>query len=295
MILVAGSANLDFVVRAPHIPAAGQTILGSAFMTYPGGKGANQAIACARAGAETAMLLALGNDVHAVPIEASLRSAGVRMHIVRVEDRTTGTAFICVADDAQNAITVAPGANYSLDARHLPSLDGVTHLLMQLEIPLRTVIAYATAAKSRGVKVVLNAAPAQSLPAELLSLLDVLIVNEGELAEIAGCGDDIEQGLQRLAVPCVVVTLGERGCLARSDGEWLAQKGFSVAAVDTTAAGDTFCGVLTAGLDRGIALSEALRNACAAGALACTKAGAQSSIPSAEEVRTFLSGAPSDA
>ena len=291
MILVAGSANLDFVVRAPHIPAAGETVMGSAFMTYAGGKGANQAIACAKAGgAETAMLLALGNDMHSAPIEASLRTAGVRMHIVRIGDRATGTAFICVADDAQNAITVAPGANYSLDAQHLPPLDGVTHLLMQLEIPLQTVVAYATAAKSRGVKVVLNAAPAQSLPAELLALLDVLIVNEGELAAITGCGVDVEQGLRRLAVPCVVVTLGERGCLARHDGRWISQKGFSVEAVDTTAAGDTFCGVLTAGLDKGIELPEALRNACAAGALACTKAGAQSSIPSSEQVQALLEG-----
>lgn len=289
MILVAGSANLDFVVRAPHIPAAGETVLGSSFMTYPGGKGANQAIACARSGnAETTMLLALGDDAYGAPIEVSLRSAGVRVHIVRVADRATGTAFICVSDDAQNAITVTPGANYSLDASHLPPLDGVTHLLLQLEIPLQAVVAYASAAKMRGVKVVLNAAPAQALPAELLSLLDVLIVNEGELAAITGCGEDLELGLQRISVPCVIVTLGERGCLARAAGKFISQAGFLVEPIDTTAAGDTFCGVLTAALDQGMDIETALRNASAAGALACTKAGAQSSIPTSAELRDFL-------
>ena len=113
MILVAGSANLDFVVRTPHIPAPGETVLGGEFRTYPGGKGANQAVACALAGAaETKMLLALGEDAFAAPIEQSLRRAGVRAHVVRASNVSTGTAFICVADDAQNAITVAPGANY---------------------------------------------------------------------------------------------------------------------------------------------------------------------------------------
>src|SRR5260221_3492132 len=150
MILVAGSANLDFVVRAPRIPAPGETVLGRDFQTFPGGKGANQAIASARAGAApTAMLLALGNDTFAAPLEASLKAAGVRVHIVRSEDEPTGTAFICVADDAQNAITVAPGANNVLRDFHLPPLDGFTHLLLQLETPLATVKAYALAAPAR--------------------------------------------------------------------------------------------------------------------------------------------------
>ena len=170
MILVAGSANLDFVVRAPHIPAPGETVLGREFKTYPGGKGANQAVACARAGgAPTHMLLALGDDLYARPLEESLNAANVKLHIVRDAAQATGTAFICVSDDAENAITVAPGANAALQAHHLPTLDGVSHLLMQLETPMETVTAYAKAARAKGVRVVLNAAPAQSLPARLPS------------------------------------------------------------------------------------------------------------------------------
>ena len=179
MILVAGSANLDFVVRAKHIPAPGETVLGFDFKNFSGGKGANQAIACARAGgAVTQMLLALGYDAFAQPLEASLNAAHVYMHIKRVADKPTGTAFICVSDDGENAITVAPGANNALAPEDLPSLDGCSHLLMQLETPLATVTAYAQAAQARGVKVVLNAAPAQALPTELLALIDILIVTK---------------------------------------------------------------------------------------------------------------------
>ena len=290
MILVAGSANLDFVVQAPHIPAPGETVLGRAFKTYPGGKGANQAIACARAGnAQTQMLLALGNDPFAEPIEESLREAGVHMHVVRVADQPTGTAFICVSDDAENAITVAPSANNALLAEHLPSLAGCSHLLLQLETPLETVIAYARAARKQGVKVVLNAAPARALPGELLSLLDILVVNKGELATVSAHQGSIEQCMQRIDVPCIVVTLGDRGCCARVNGELIMQDAFAVVPLDTTAAGDTFCGVLVAALDRGASLPDALRMANAAGALACTRLGAQSSIPTHAELQDFLS------
>ena len=289
MILVAGSANLDFVVQASHIPAPGETVLGRDFKTFPGGKGANQAIACARAGGvATEMVLALGNDAFAEPIMASLQQAGVRTHVVRLGDQPTGTAFICVADDGENAITVAPGANTGLRAAHLPSLDGCTHLLLQLETPIDTVIAYARAARSKGVKVVLNAAPAQTLPSELLSLLDVLIVNEGELAVVAGFQGRMDQCMKRIGVPCVVVTLGERGCCARVEREMILQEGFAVTPLDTTAAGDTFCGVLVASLGSGLGIPEALRRANAAGALACTRLGAQSSIPTHAELQDFL-------
>jgi ribokinase len=289
MILVAGSANLDFVIRAPRIPAPGETVLGHAFNTYPGGKGANQAVACARAGgAATSMLLALGRDSFAATIEESLRGAGVGLHVVRIAGQPTGAAFICVSDRAENAITVASGANHALGPAHLPALDGCTHLLLQLEIPLDTVTAYAAAARAAGVTVVLNAAPAQALPRELLSLLDILIVNEGELAAVSGVADSIERGLRSLDVPCVIVTLGERGCCARRGTELLTQPGFAVAAVDTTAAGDTFCGVVVAALSRSADIAAALRTAGAAAALACTRAGAQSSIPTAAEVQAFM-------
>ncbi len=289
MILVAGSANLDFVVRADHIPAPGETVLGREFKTFPGGKGANQAVACARAGgADTAMLLALGDDAFAAPLEASLKNAGVHLHIHRSSTLPTGTAFICVSDDAENAITVAPGANNALTAKDLPELSGVSHLVMQLETPLATVAAYARAAKSRGVKVVLNAAPALVLPDELLANLDVLIVNEGELAIVAQHSGDIESSLTRLKVPCVVVTLGSQGSLAREQGLVIRQAAFPITPVDTTGAGDTFVGSFVAALSCGAPLQVALRQASAASALACLTAGAQSSIPTQTQVQTFL-------
>jgi ribokinase len=293
MILVAGSANLDFVVRAEHIPAPGETVLGFDFKTFPGGKGANQAIACARAGgAATEMLLALGDDAFAQPLEASLKAAHVRLHIKRVAGEPTGTAFICVSDDAENAITVAPGANHALTAADLPPLAGVSHLLMQLETPLVTVAAYAQAARAQGVKVVLNAAPAQPLPADLLALIDILIVNEGELAAISNNRGSVEQNLARVLVPCVIVTLGGEGAVARVDDKLIRQAAYPVKPVDTTAAGDTFCGVLVAALSQGQTVAQAMRQACAAGALACTKPGAQTSIPTPSELATFLKDQP---
>ncbi len=289
-VLVAGSANLDFVVRASHVPAPGETVLGRGFSTFPGGKGANQAVACARAGgADTRMLLALGQDDFATPIEASLRDAGVVLHVVRDAALPTGTAFICLSDDAENAITVAPGANMALRGEHLPALDGIGWLLLQLETPLETVIAYARSARAAGIKVALNAAPAQSLPDELLSLLDMLIVNEGELAVVAGNPPDLATGLARVDVPCVIVTLGARGCLARVDGQILLQPAFAIEPLDTTAAGDTFCGALVASLARNTRLQDALLMASAASALTCTRLGAQASIPTRTEVDALLS------
>lgn len=284
MILVAGSANLDFVVRAGHIPAPGETVLGSDFQTFPGGKGANQAVACSRAGGvPTAMLLALGNDAFAQPLLDSLTQAGVHLHTVRAA-QPTGVAFICVSGDGENAITVAPGANHALQAAHLPNLQGITHLLMQLETPLATVQAYAQAAKAHGVTVVLNAAPAQALPAALLSLVDILIVNEGELAALTSSQAKLEDQLAQLQVPCVVVTLGGEGCLATADGQLMRQGAFTVNVIDTTAAGDTFCGALVAALCQNADMPTALRTASAAAALACTALGAQTSIPAAAQV-----------
>lgn len=287
-VLVAGSANLDFVVRAAHVPAPGETVLGYDFATYPGGKGANQAVACARAGgAPTQLLAAFGDDGHGAAIEASLRDAGVRLHALRVRG-ATGTAFICVSDAGENAITVAPGANAALRPEHLPALDGVSHLLLQLETPLPAVTAWAQAARAAGVQVILNAAPAQRLPEALLATVDVLVVNEGELAALTGIDGDLDAALDRLRVPNVIVTLGARGCCARLNGRRWRQDAFAVVAVDTTAAGDTFCGTLAAALAAGEDGAAALRRASAASALACTRAGAQTSVPSRAEVDALL-------
>lgn len=293
-VLVAGSANLDFVVRASHVPAPGETVLGHGFATYPGGKGANQAVASARAGgAATRFVAAVGDDACARTIEASLASAGVAFTPVRVADVATGTAFICVADTAENAITVAPGANARLAPGHLPPLVGVRHLLMQLETPLDTVLHFARAARAAGVVVMLNAAPAQTLSAELLGAIDVLIVNEGELDRIAGGHGTVAERMERVGVPTVVTTLGARGACARTSDGWLVQPAWPVDAIDTTAAGDTFCGVLVAARAGGASMPAAMRAACAAAALACTRVGAQTSVPTRDEVER-LAASPTD-
>jgi ribokinase len=292
MILVAGSANLDFVVRAGHIPAPGETVLSRDFQTFPGGKGANQAVACARAGdAATALLASLGDDDFAKPLLASLSQAGVHLHTQRSK-QPTGTAFICVSDNGENAIAVAPGANEDLLPAHWPSHLHISHLLMQLETPLPTVLAYAQAARAQGAKVVLNAAPAQTLPSELLRLVNVLIVNEGELASLAGDQGDVLAQLERLAkqyrLADVIVTLGSQGCLALHNGHLLKQSAYNIDVVDTTGAGDTFCGALVAALARNVPMQQCLQEASAASALACTKMGAQSSVPSRAEVLQLM-------
>jgi ribokinase len=289
VILVAGSANVDFVVRANHIPRPGETVLGQSFQTFAGGKGANQAVACSRAGgASTQLLAALGADAHASVIEASVKAAKVELLPVRVANVATGAAFICVSDDGENAITVAPGANAYLLPHHLPDLKEISHLLLQLETPLDTIIAFVQAAKKQGVQIVLNAAPAQALPDELLRMVDILIVNEGELMALANETRSVELALEKLPCQSVVVTLGSKGCLARHKGTLYQQAAFPIKALDTTAAGDTFCGVLVAQLSQGPDWPVALRVANAASALTCLTLGAQSSIPTALEVAQFL-------
>lgn len=293
MILVAGSANLDFVVRAPHIPGPGETVLGNSYHQYPGGKGANQAVACARAGGlPTAFVGAFGDDNLAPPILASLHAAQVKVHAIRCQNAATGTAFICVSDDGENAITVVPGANAALEAQHLPSLDDVGCLLLQLETPLPTLLAFAHRARQRGVLVVLNAAPALLAARELLPVIDVLVVNEGELAMMSQKPGSIADQMQALAVPTVVTTLGARGCIARTEQGFVAQPSFPVAVIDTTAAGDTFCGALVAELVRSSSMQQALATAAAAGALACTAVGAQTSIPHRNDVLALRDRSP---
>ena len=290
-VLIAGSANADFVVRAGRIPAAGETVLGGDLAIFPGGKGANQAVAAARAGGvATRMLVALGDDDNGHMVAASLASAGVDL-VIRRSSRSTGAALITVSDAAENAITVSPGANADLGPDDLPDLAGIAWLVMQLETPIDTVAAFARAARDRGIKVMLNAAPARPLPAALIEAVDVLVVNEDELGMLVGAEGSIAERLARTGVATTVVTLGGRGACARVGGDHVLQPAFVVMPVDTTAAGDTFCGVLAGGLADGLDLPDALVRAAAAAALVTTRPGAQSSIPPRAEVDAFLNTA----
>lgn len=288
-VLVAGSANLDFLTRVPHLPAPGETVLGPEYVTAPGGKGANQAVACARAGGAVAFLGALGPDPFAASLLASLRQSGVHDWTVRVPV-PTGAAFISVSEAGENSITVASGANAHLAPEHLPGLRGLTHLALQLEVPLPTVGAYARAAKEAGLEVVLNAAPAAPLPADLLAAVDLLMVNEGELTALAGPGEPADQlaALSARGPHTVIVTLGARGAGAWHAGELLRVPGHPVRALDTTGAGDTFAGVLLAALSEGKSLGAALRRANVGAALACTRPGAQPSMPARAEIEAAL-------
>jgi ribokinase len=295
VILVAGSANLDFVVRVPHIAAPGETVLGGDTTLAPGGKGANQAVAAARAGGQVAFLGALGGDAFAGPLLDSLRDAGVDLQFVRRVDAPTGAAYISVARGGENAITVSPGANAGLRPEHLPDLTPFSHLLLQLETPPETVAAFARAGRAAGLSVVLNAAPARPLDPGLLADVDLLVVNEGELRVVAGGEGDSETLADRVRARgpgTVVVTLGARGCLARSAGGTLQLPAFPVEVVDTTGAGDTFVGVLAAWLARGVSLPGALRAATVGAALACTQPGAQPGMPTRAAIEVHLTPDP---
>lgn len=292
-----GSANLDLVYRVARIPHGGETVLAQGRAQHPGGKGENQAIAAARAGAETVFVVALGVDDAGDRIAATLRADRVGGVFRRV-DEPTGTALITVDDGGENAIVVDPGANATLTELAPAEVDVVSRadiVLLQLEIPMSAVTQSARLAHASGARVVLNAAPTRRLPAELLADLDVLIVNEHEAAELAaqlgvGARSSTASGAAGLAsalldlVPAVVITLGADGCVVAERADQGASvehiSAISVTAVDTTGAGDTFCGALAAALDAGEALSTAARFAAAAGALAVQREGAVPAIPS---------------
>ncbi|SKC71743.1 ribokinase [Krasilnikoviella flava] len=290
-VVVVGSANVDLVVDVPRHPAGGETILGGDLRRSPGGKGANQAAGAARAGAaETSFVGAVGRDDSADLLLASLRRAGVKTDLVWRLDVPTGTALITVSPDGENAIVVAPGANSHLavEAPQAERIAAADVVLAQLEIPLDVVRA-AAAARRPGALFVLNAAPSRPLPEEVWEAVDVLVVNEHEAADLAGpsVGVDTEALADALLerVPAAVVTLGGQGSLVARRGEPPVRvPAHRVVAVDTTGAGDTYCGVLAAALARGEALPEAARLAAAAGALAVTRPGAQDAVPAASEV-----------
>lgn len=299
-VVVVGSANVDLVVDVPRHPGGGETILGGDLRRSPGGKGANQAVAAARAGgADTSFVGALGHDESGELLLASLDGAGVRTDLVEHVEAPTGTALITVSPDGENAIVVAPGANShvrigSAQAERLGAADVV---LAQLEIPLDVVLA-AAAVRRPGAVLALNAAPSRDLPDEMWAVLDLLVVNEHEALDLAGAAA-ADDAVERLAaillerVPAVVVTLGGAGCLVAQRGaDPVRVAAPRVDAVDTTGAGDTFCGVLAAALAGGSTLVDAARTASFAGALAVTRPGAQDAVPTADEVTTFAHPEP---
>ncbi|MFC4427478.1 ribokinase [Deinococcus navajonensis] len=299
-VLVVGSVNVDITVRASAIPAPGETVLGPAAQLSPGGKGANQAVASALAGAPTSLWGAVGADAFQDTALRGLRRAGVALDGLHRLPEATGLALITVDPGGENAITVASGANAALTAGHLLPMVGPgasgrpSHLLLQQELPEAVTLAAAQLARAGGLRVVLNAAPARAHVA-LLALVHHLVLNEHELEALAGPGDCATQARRLLAhgPEAVTVTLGAHGHLTVTAGRTLSLPALTVSVVDTTGAGDTFCGVMTARLARGEPLEQALKAAGVAAALTCTRPGAQDAMPDWAEVqahRGFLGG-----
>ncbi|GIF73931.1 PfkB family carbohydrate kinase [Asanoa siamensis] len=280
-VVVVGSTNLDLVVTTAQLPGPGETVLGEDFRTVPGGKGANQAVAAARAGADCVFVGAVGTDEFGPRLRDSLVAAGVGVDRLRTVPGASGVALIAVDRDAENFIVVAPGANSALtdlDADDRAAIAAADVLLLQLEVPMPTVVAAAAAARAAGTTVVLNAAPAAPLPADLLDLVDVLVVNEHEAAVVGG--GEIEALLA--LVPRVVLTLGARGAAyADRSGVRVDVPAPRIEAVDTTAAGDAFTGALAVGWAErgGEDITAVLRWACAAGAACAQRPGASSALP----------------
>ena len=284
MIRVFGSINLDLIFSMDAMPAPGETLLATGMTIMPGGKGANQAVAAALDGAKVAMHGAVGRDGFAAEAMAGLKTAGVDLQGVRAVDAPTGVASIVTDRGGRNAIAVAPGANLQAAQADIPdsALRDAT-LLLQMECSATETAALIARAHRLGARTILNLAPAAELPEAVLRMADLLVVNESEAAFLGAqlqCDADAGSLARRLGTG-VVRTLGEKGCEAAGDSEILALLALKVDALDTTAAGDCFVGVLAAALDRGLALGAALRRANVAAGLACMKRGSQASLPPA--------------
>lgn len=296
-MLVAGSANMDIVVRASRAPGPGETVLGRGYALYHGGKGANQAVAASRAGARTAFAGCLGRDAHGDALAAALAAEGIDLALTHRVKAPTGVALITVEDDGENRIVVVPGANHAFRPEHLPTrLEAGTVLLVQLEIPIETVLAAAAKMREAGGITILNASPVAAIPAEtrlaLLDAADIVLVNETEAAALLGIGSlaDAREAARRLAHGrrAAVVTLGAQGvawACSTGGGQMPAHR---VAVVDTTGAGDAFAGAFACAVERDASLEEAVRYGNAAGALAATRSGAQPSLPDRAAIVAFL-------
>jgi ribokinase len=284
-VLVVGSANLDLVATTARIPAPGETVMGSGYAEHPGGKGLNQAVAAARAGAATAFVGALGDDAAGATLRDVLDEAGIdATHTATFGDVPTGRALITVSDTGENSIVVVPGANARVVADGLPTpFPAAEVVLAQLEVPVEAVGAALRAGRAVGATTILNPAPARSLPDDLLAVCDVVVPNEHEVDLLGGPGH-----LLALGVRAVVVTLGARGAELHQPSGVTAIAPFAVDPVDTTGAGDTFCGSLAAAIASGASLVEALQRASVAAAISTTRHGAVPSIPTAAEVDAAL-------
>ncbi len=288
MIVVVGSVNQDLVARVEHHPVPGETVLGSGHETMPGGKGANQAVAAARLGSDVVFVGRIGADEAGRDLVGEFEREGVDVGHLTVDPvAPSGLAIITVDDAAENAIVVSPGANGNVSPSDVEgasaALMAATVTLLQLEIPMDAVLAAAGA--SEGI-VILNAAPATHLPIALLKSIDVLVVNRGELATLTGSGDPLSA--RSLPVPVTIVTLGGEGArIIRADTRE-SVAAIDVTPVDTTGAGDTFCGALAAGLDDGLSLESSVQRAVIAGSLAVTAIGARSGMPTLPELEGAL-------
>jgi ribokinase len=300
-IVVIGSSNTDMIIQLDRIPRLGETILGGEFATAPGGKGANQAVAAARAGGQVTFVARVGQDVFGDRAVERFRRDGVRTgFVVRDRSAPSGVALIFVAKDGENSIAVAGGANTRLspaDVRKAGrAIRAASSVVMQLETPFATVEAAADLAARSGVRVILNPAPARELPGRLLERVSVLTPNETEAELLTGIAVRDETSAHRAAgrlldrgVGTVILTLGPRGALVAAGRQSQIVAGFRVKTVDTTAAGDVFNGALAVALGEGRAVIEAVRFANAAAAISVTRLGAQPSAPTRREIEQLLS------
>lgn len=298
-IVVVGSINMDLVITTPRVPAMGETILGSGFMTSHGGKGANQAVAAAKLGGEVAMVGCVGNDGFGKQMIENLEGNGIDINNVKMLNGfPTGVAVILI-EDGNNCIIVDPGANAELKPADIERLEGLIKdsniVIIQLEIPLETVKCTLELARKNNVKVLLNPAPAVKLRDELLKMVDILTPNESECEIITGIQiesiEDAKSAVEYLlgkGIKTVVVTLGKNGVVYNCGSEIIHKPVPEVAVVDTTAAGDSFSGALAVAISSDEDINKAIDFANAVGTITVTKKGAQASLPSLQEVREYM-------
>lgn len=298
-ITVIGSCNTDMVVKSNKLPLPGETIVGGSFFMNAGGKGANQAVATARLGVPTVFITKTGNDMFGRQSLSLFEKEGINVdYIVSDMNNPSGVALIMVDERGENSIVVAPGANAQLSEEDIlrakAEIATSEVLLMQLEIPMKTVEEAANIAYSNGVKVVLNPAPAQIISTELLKKLYLITPNRGEAELLTGIkivdwnsAKEAAKVIADKGVDHVIITLGPKGSLIYSEGVYTVIDIYKVKTIDTTGAGDTFNGALCVGLLDGLCLIDAAKFASKAAAIAVTKLGAQTSIPTKEEVMTF--------